>query len=78
VQDFLHHESAVKDAKRTRVVDNMIQHGLDIFKGTGSFCDKRTIKMEAPGKAPEFLEGDLILIAACFSPRCPDDFPISP
>jgi NAD(P) transhydrogenase len=78
VQDFLHHESAVKDAERTRVVNNMLRHGVDIFKGTGSFCDKRTIKVEAPGKAPEFLEGDVILIATGSSPRRPDNFPISP
>jgi NAD(P) transhydrogenase len=75
VQDFLHHESAVKDAERTRVVNNMLRHGVDIFKGTGSFCDKRTIKVEAPGKAPEFLEGDVILIATGSSPRRPDNFP---
>ena len=47
VQDFLHHERSVKNAERTRVKNNMGFHNVDIYKGVGSFVDKKTIKVEA-------------------------------
>ena len=77
-QDFLHHERKVKDAERIRVKNNMLRHNVTIFKGIGSFVDKKTIKVEAPGKTPEFLKGDIILIATGSSPRRPESFPKDP
>ena len=74
-KDLLHHERVVKDAERTRVVNNMRRHNITVFKGVGSFVDKWTIKVEAPGNTPEFLRGDVILIATGSSPRFPEDFP---
>ena len=78
VKDFLHHERVVKDAERTRVKNNMLRHNVDVFKGIGSFVDKRTIKVEACGKLLEFLKGNIILIATGSFPRCPDNFPKDP
>jgi len=78
VKDFLHHERVVKDAERTRVKNNMLRHNVDVFKGIGSFVDKRTIKVEAGGKLLEFLKGDIILIATGSFPRRPDNFPKDP
>ena len=75
IKDLLHHERMVKDAERSRVANNMLRHGVDVFKGTGSFCDRRTIRVETHGKAPELLEGDIILIATGSSPRRPGNFP---
>ena len=75
VRDFLHHERVVKNAERTRVMNNMLRHNVDIFNGMGSFVDNRTIKVETRGKVPEFLRGDIILIATGSSPRRPDNFP---
>ena len=75
VQDFLHHESGVKDAERKRVMNNMLYHNIDIFKGQGSFIDSKTIKIEAKGKTPELLKGKIILITTGSSPRRPDNFP---
>ena len=75
VQDFLYHEREVKDTECTRVTNNMLFHGVDIFKGTGSFVDERVIKVEARGKASGFLKGDITLIATGSSPRRPDNFP---
>lgn len=77
-RDFLHHERVVKNAERTRVMNNMLLHNVDIFKGMGSFVDERTIKVEARDKAPEFLRGDIILIATGSNPRCPDNIPKDP
>lgn len=78
VQDFLHHERKVKDAERTRVNNNMLRHSVTIFKGKGSFVDKKTIQVEIPDKSPELLKGDIILIATGSLPRRPDDFPEDP
>ncbi|UCD14696.1 MAG: Si-specific NAD(P)(+) transhydrogenase [Thermoplasmatales archaeon] len=78
VQDFLHHERKVKDAERNRVMNNILHHNIAIFKGKGSFVDERTIKIEARGKAPELLKGDIILIATGSFPRRPDNFPKDP
>jgi len=75
VKDFLHHERMVKDVERTRVMNNMLRHKVDIYKGMGSFVDGRTIKVEFHNKASVFLEGDVILIATGSSPRRPDNFP---
>jgi len=78
VQDFLHHERMVKDAERTRVMNNMQNHNVTIFKGKALFVDKKIIKVEARGKKPEFLRGDIILIATGSSPRHPENFPKDP
>ena len=75
VKDFLHHERMVKDAERTRVMNNMKLHNVDIFKGNGSFVDNRTVKVEGRGKAAELLKANIILIATGSSPRRPDNFP---
>ena len=75
VQDFLRHERSVKNAERTRVMNNMQFHKVNIFNGVGSFVDKKTIKVEAHDKAPELLTSDIILIATGSDPRCPDNFP---
>ncbi|UCE38554.1 MAG: Si-specific NAD(P)(+) transhydrogenase [Thermoplasmata archaeon] len=75
VQDFLHHERTVKDAERTRVMNNMLHHNVDIIKGRGLFVDEQTIEVQILGKEPKLLKGDIILIATGSSPRRPDNFP---
>ena len=74
-KDFLHHERKVKDAERKRVMNNMIRHKVTVFEGTGSFVDKKTIKVELHGSSPKFLTSDVILIATGSSPRRPENFP---
>ena len=75
VRDFLHHERVVKDAERTRVMDNMLRHNVKVLRGEGSFVDNRTIKVEKSDNLTDFLKGDIILIATGSSPRRPDYFP---
>jgi NAD(P) transhydrogenase len=75
IQDFLHHEEVMKDDERRRVADNMLRHSVHIFRGIGSFEDRHTVKVTSRNKKPEFLEGDVILIATGSSPRRPDNFP---
>ncbi len=74
VKEFLHHERMVKDGERKRAMNNMVHHSVAIFKGIGSFVDEHTIKIDAGDNAPEFIRGDIILIATGSSPRIPDNF----
>jgi len=78
VQDFLYHQEVMKGTERERVVENMLRHNVDIFKGTGSFEDNCTIKVASCGKKTEYLTGEVVLIATGSSPRWPDNFPRSP
>jgi NAD(P) transhydrogenase len=75
VKDFLHHERTVKSAERNRVKKNMLFHNVNVLRGIGSFVDKKIIKVETRGKAPEFLKGEIILIATGSSPRRPENLP---
>jgi NAD(P) transhydrogenase len=77
-KDFLHHERVVKGAERTRVMNNIMRHNVTVFKGNGSFVGERTVKVKSRGNAPEFLKGDIILIATGSSPRRPGIFPRNP
>jgi NAD(P) transhydrogenase len=76
VSDFLRHEKVVKETERSRVESNILRHNVDVFKGVGSFVDRHTIKVEAPGRAGEFLQSDIILIATGSYPRLPNSFPV--
>jgi len=78
VQDFLHHERVVKETERQRIHNNMIRHKVDIYKGSGSFVDAKTIKVEAPGTEAEVLKADVILISTGSSPFRPPTFPRDP
>jgi NAD(P) transhydrogenase len=75
VRDFLHHEEVMKDIERRRVAENMLRHNVDVFRGIGSFKDQHTVKVTSRGKKPEFLEGNIILIATGSSPYWPDNYP---
>lgn len=78
VKDFLHHERKVKEAERNRVMKNMMRHNITIFKGYGSFVDRKTIKVLSEGKPPKTLTGEIILVATGSSPRRPENFPDDP
>ncbi len=76
VKDFLYHERKVKDAERIRVKNNMLYHNVTIFEGLGSFIEPKTIQVKSLDKSPEYLKGDIILIATGSSPRRPDNYPM--
>ena len=48
---------------------------MKVFRGTGSFVDKHSIKVESQGKEPTLITGDIILIATGSKPRRPENFP---
>ena len=77
VQDFLHHEEAMKNIERLRVSENMLRHSVEIFTGLGAFEDRTTVRVMADDGRTELLKGKVILVATGSSPRWPDNFPQS-
>jgi NAD(P) transhydrogenase len=85
VADFLGHEEHVKEAFHASITERLKTLNAEIFRGTGSFVDAHTIRVElnlggreADTSQPEgeiYLRGEKILIATGSSPVRPDIFP---
>lgn len=74
-EDFLHRERRVVERERQRILDNLQRHDIDAYRGTGSFVDPHSVRVESPGLEPVHLRGDVILICTGSSPRRPDMYP---
>src|SRR6266545_605816 len=75
VHDFLRHQRKVTAVEGEAVVENLRRHNVDTYRGTGSFVDAHTIRVDAEGAAPASLSADFVLIATGSSPRRPPLFP---
>jgi NAD(P) transhydrogenase len=75
VKDFLTHERHVTAAEQQAVLDNLVRHGIDLYRGAASFEDAKTIKVEPLLGAPVFLNAEKVLIAAGSTPIHPGMFP---
>src|SRR6516225_3207574 len=85
VADFLGHEERVKEAFHASITDRLKTLNAEIFRGTGSFVDAHTIRVELNLRDGEIdtsrlegeihLRGEKILIATGSSPVRPDIFP---
>jgi NAD(P) transhydrogenase len=85
VADFLGHEEHVKEAFHATITERLKTLNAEIFRGTGSFVDPHTIRVELNVRGPEIdtsqpegeihLRGEKILIATGSSPVRPDIFP---
>src|SRR5215218_9765945 len=47
IRDFLVHEQNVVQEERTRILDNLERHRVEIFRGLASFADPHTIAVRA-------------------------------
>ena len=74
VADFLGHEEHVKEAFHASMTDRLKTLNAEIFRGTGSFVDAHTIRVERP-EGEIHLRGEKILIATGSAPVRPDIFP---
>ena len=74
VHDFLRHQRKVTAVEGEAVVENLRRHNVDTYRGTGSFVDAHTIRVDAEGAESVFLSGEIILIATGSSPRRPATF----
>lgn len=75
VETFLHRERRVKERERDRIVENIKRHGIDGYRGVGSFVDPHTVRVESPGQKTVHLKGEVVLICTGSSPRRPDEYP---
>ncbi len=75
VRDFLFRERLVKENERSRIMENLRRHKVDLFMGSASFVDPHTVSVR-PAKSPEIrIEGEIILTATGSYPYRPSGFP---
>ena len=62
VHDFMHHERAVVEMERQRILKNLQLHNIELIRGQASFEDPHTVVVRGIHGA-RWLHGDVILIA---------------
>jgi NAD(P) transhydrogenase len=72
VQDFMHHERAVVDMERQRILKNLALHKIELVQGHASFIDSHTLAVFTPNGTRQ-LRGDIILISTGSKPNRPPE-----
>jgi NAD(P) transhydrogenase len=75
VQDLLLRESTVKATERMEIAGNITRHGIDLFRGVGSFAGPHQVAIDPGPHKQTVLEADKVLIATGSRPRRPSVFP---
>jgi len=70
VHDFMHHERAVVEMERNRILKNLELHKIQLIRGQASFEDTHTVVINGP-EGKRTLRGDVILIATGSKPHRP-------
>ena len=70
VQDFMHHERAVVEMERRRILKNLELHHIELVRGQASFEDPHTIAVNTQDGVRR-LRGDVILISTGSKPNRP-------
>ncbi len=70
VQDFMHHERAVVEMERRRILKNLELHNIELVRGQAAFEDAHTIGV-AGANGTRHLRGEVILIATGSKPHRP-------
>jgi NAD(P) transhydrogenase len=71
VADFMFRKNYVTASVAIEIRQNIIRHGVDIYKGVGSFEDEHTIRVQGEKGEEELLWGDYILVATGSYPYHP-------
>ncbi|MBI5800190.1 MAG: Si-specific NAD(P)(+) transhydrogenase [Verrucomicrobia bacterium] len=74
-RDFLYRERLVVQSERTRIVDNLKRHGIDLYTGFASFVDAHTVAVTPRHSPPAHLHAEKVLIATGSHPFHPANFP---
>ncbi|MDA0838270.1 MAG: Si-specific NAD(P)(+) transhydrogenase [Planctomycetota bacterium] len=72
VRDFLYREEQVVAAERERANSNVARHGIDVYRGLGSFVDPHTVRVQLDDGGEEFIRGEVILVSTGSYPHRPD------
>jgi NAD(P) transhydrogenase len=70
VHDFMHHERAVVEMERRRILKNLELHKIEYVRGQAAFEDARTIAVNSSSGLRRF-RGEVILIATGSKPHRP-------
>lgn len=72
VHDFMHHERAVVDMERRRILKNLELHQIELVRGQAAFEDVNTLAVVGPNSTRR-LRGEIILIATGSKPHRPPE-----
>jgi NAD(P) transhydrogenase len=72
VHDFMHHERAVVEMERQRILKNLELHHIELVRGEAAFEDTHTVSVSGAGGTRR-LRGDVILIATGSKPHRPPE-----
>jgi NAD(P) transhydrogenase len=72
VNDFMHHERAVVEMERNRILKNLLLHGIELVRGQATFGDAHTLVV-AGKNGTRRLTGQVILIATGSKPHRPPE-----
>jgi NAD(P) transhydrogenase len=70
VHDFMHHERAVVEMERSRILKNLELHKIELLRGQASFQDAHTVVVRRP-EGQRTLHAEIILIATGSKPHRP-------
>jgi NAD(P) transhydrogenase len=72
IQDFMHHERAVVEMERARILKNLQLHKIELVRGHAAFEDQHTVVVSGSA-GPRRLQGDVILISTGSKPHRPSE-----
>lgn len=70
VHDFMHHERAVVELERQRILKNLQLHNIELIRGQASFEDPHIVLMNSPQGARR-LHAEVVLISTGSKPHRP-------
>src|SRR5262249_51868501 len=72
VHDFMHHERAVVEMERARILRNLELHKIELLRGQAAFEDAHTVAVSGPGGMRR-VRGEVMLIATGSKPHRPGE-----
>src|SRR5271170_1719308 len=72
VHDFMHHERAVVELERTRILKNLALHKIELLQGQAAFEDPHTINVTSATETRR-IHGGVILISTGSKPHRPSE-----
>jgi NAD(P) transhydrogenase len=75
IRDFLVHEQHVTQDERIRILNNLVRHKVELFRGSASFVDPHTIAVTSSDGVEARIQGEVILIAVGSAPHRPPIYP---
>jgi len=72
VQDFMHHERAVVEMERARILKNLELHKIEYVQGQATFEDAHTVSVRST-RGTRTLRGEVVLISTGSKPHRPPE-----